>query len=194
MALFAEGPKGRKSLARWKPEPLDPWTLGPSGPLAIMRTNALVGVALAMVLGTAVPSGSKAQSAPSARKKPLRQPQPPPYQVGKASWYGERFHGRLTANGEQFDMFALTAAHRRLPLGSLVRVTDLVTRHSVVVRVNDRGPWNHGSIVDLSYAAAKALGMVKRGVSPVRLDVVRDQDQARSLPAANLVALADFHQ
>lgn len=156
--------------------------------LAIMRTHAMVGVALAMVLGTTVPSGNKAETAPSARKKPLQRPDPQPYQTGKATWYGERFHGRATASGEQFDMFAMTAAHPRLPIGSLVRVTNLLTRRSVVVRVNDRGPVDRRSILDLSYAAAKALGAIKRGLFPVRLDLVANP--AANLASAELVAEA----
>jgi rare lipoprotein A (peptidoglycan hydrolase) len=95
-----------------------------------------------------------------------------PYQVGVASWYGERHQGRTTANGESFDMFQLTAAHRHLPLGSLVRVTYLGTRRSVVVRINDRGPARENVIVDLSYAAALHLGFLRRGLARVRLDLL----------------------
>ena len=92
---------------------------------------------------------------------------------GTASWYGKQFHGRLTANGERFDMYALTAAHRTLPFGSIVQVTDLENGRSVAVRINDRGPFKGGRIIDLSYAAAKKLGMVKRGVVPVKITLVR---------------------
>jgi rare lipoprotein A len=95
-----------------------------------------------------------------------------PYQVGIAAWYGVPFHGRQTASGERFDMNELTAAHRRLPLGSLVRVTNLSNRKSVVVRINDRGPWRGERIIDLSYGASKALGLVQRGVGRVRLDTL----------------------
>jgi rare lipoprotein A (peptidoglycan hydrolase) len=99
-------------------------------------------------------------------------PKPKPYQVGLASWYGAHHHGHSTANGESYDMFQLTAAHRRLPLGSLVRVTHLTTHRSVVVRINDRGPSRDGLIIDLSYAAARQLGVLRRGLARVRLDVV----------------------
>ena len=95
-----------------------------------------------------------------------------PYQVGKAAWYGRVFQGRRTANGEVFDARALTAAHRRLPFGSLVRVTNLANGKSVVVRVNDRGPWHADRVIDLSYAASKALGMLRAGVGRVRLETV----------------------
>ncbi len=93
-------------------------------------------------------------------------------QVGMASWYGEEFHGRLTASGEIFDMHKLTAAHRELPLGTRVRVTNLKNRKRVVVKVNDRGPFVQGRIIDLSYGAAKKIGMLADGVVKVRIEVV----------------------
>jgi rare lipoprotein A len=96
-----------------------------------------------------------------------------PYQIGKASWYGKSFHGKTTASGEPYDMFEFTAAHRRLPLGTLVKVTNLDNGRSVVVRVNDRGPVPRSRIIDLSYGAARMLGMPGHGVEPVRLDVVQ---------------------
>jgi rare lipoprotein A len=92
--------------------------------------------------------------------------------VGMASWYGARHHGRSTASGQPFDMHQLSAAHRTLPLGTRVRVTNLENRRSVVVRVTDRGPFVPGRIVDLSYAAAKALDLVEQGIARVRLDVL----------------------
>jgi rare lipoprotein A len=88
---------------------------------------------------------------------------------GRASWYGPRFHGRRTASGERFDMHALTAAHKTLPFGSRVRVRSVHTGQEVVVRINDRGPYKHQRIIDLSYAAAKALGVKERGVTEVIL-------------------------
>jgi len=95
------------------------------------------------------------------------------YQTGYASWYGRDFNGRPTASGEIFDMNAYTAAHRDLPFGTRVRVTNEANGRSVVVRINDRGPWVEGRILDLSYAAAKALGMLEAGVARVRLEVLR---------------------
>lgn len=94
------------------------------------------------------------------------------YQIGSASWYGSLFHGRETASGESFDENGLTCAHRSLPLGSLIRVTNLRNRKSVVVRVNDRGPVPEDRVVDLSFAAAKTLGFSRRGLAPVRLDLI----------------------
>jgi rare lipoprotein A len=94
------------------------------------------------------------------------------YQVGTASWYGEYFEGKPTASGEPYNMFDLTAAHPTLPLGTLVRVTNLRNRRTVVVRINDRGPIVQGRIIDVSYSAAKVLRFQKRGIQRVRLDVV----------------------
>lgn len=92
---------------------------------------------------------------------------------GLASWYGQQFHGRPTASGEAFDMNAFTAAHKTLPFGTRIRVTHQETRKSVVVRVTDRGPFVKGRVVDLSYGAARELGMIQAGVVPVQLEVVR---------------------
>src|SRR5690606_13032527 len=92
---------------------------------------------------------------------------------GKASWYGGRFHGRRTASGERFDKHALTAAHRRLPFGTTVRVTNRRNGRSVTVRINDRGPFGRrGRIIDLSEAAARRLDMLRAGVVPVVVEVL----------------------
>lgn len=91
-------------------------------------------------------------------------------QVGKASWYGPGFHGRRTANGEVFNKNALTAAHRTLPFGTRVRVTHRATGRSVIVRINDRGPFIHGRVIDLSKASAQAIGIA--GVADVALSVL----------------------
>ena len=93
-------------------------------------------------------------------------------QVSFASWYGPGFHGNQTADGELFDMNALTAAHRTLPFNSYVRVTDLATGRSVIVRINDRGPYNRRRIIDLSARAARELGITDDGTARVRIDVV----------------------
>ncbi len=91
---------------------------------------------------------------------------------GIASWYGKKFHGRLTASGEVYDMHAMTAAHRTLPLPSYVRVTNLENGRSVVVRVNDRGPFLHNRLIDLSYAAAAKLGILGVGTGLVEVEAV----------------------
>ncbi|HCY55325.1 MAG TPA: hypothetical protein DF715_07320 [Oceanicaulis sp.] len=97
-------------------------------------------------------------------------------ETGLASWYGERFHGRLTASGEVYDMHALTAAHPELPLRSLARVTRLDTGASVVVRINDRGPFVEGRIVDLSRAAARMLNLIEDGLAEVRVEAFGPAD------------------
>jgi rare lipoprotein A len=96
------------------------------------------------------------------------------FQIGKASWYGGSFNGRTTANGEKFDMYGLTCAHRTLPLGSWIRVTNLNNKKSAILRVNDRGPMAASLIVDLSYAAAQRLGV--DGLAKVRIETVTTTD------------------
>ena len=93
-------------------------------------------------------------------------------QRGIASWYGTKFHGRRTSSGEPYDMYAMTAAHTTLPLPTYVRVTHLENGRSVVVRVNDRGPFVDDRIIDLSYAAAHRLGMLEEGTAPVLLEAI----------------------
>jgi len=86
---------------------------------------------------------------------------------GIASWYGSKFHGRKTSSGERYNMHGVSAAHRTLPLGTIVRVTHVKSGRQIVVRINDRGPFVEGRIIDLSYGAARRLGMVNEGVAPV---------------------------
>nr|WP_086941199.1 septal ring lytic transglycosylase RlpA family protein [Thaumasiovibrio occultus] len=93
-------------------------------------------------------------------------------QEGRASWYGEKFHGHRTSNGEIYDMYSMTAAHKTLPLPSYVKVTNLNNNQSVVVRVNDRGPFHQGRIIDLSYAAARKIGVIETGTAPVKIEVI----------------------
>jgi len=90
---------------------------------------------------------------------------------GIASWYGGKFHGRLTANGETFNTHELTAAHKQLPFNTMVKVTNLSNGKTVEVRINDRGPFVDGRIIDLSYAAAVELDMISTGTAPIRLQV-----------------------
>ncbi|OOR89012.1 hypothetical protein B0181_07540 [Moraxella caviae] len=93
-------------------------------------------------------------------------------QSGLASWYGRQFHGRKTASGERFDMHAMTAAHRSLPLNCYIRVTNKDNGKSVVVKVNDRGPFHGNRVLDLSYGAAKAIGLTQKGVGNVTIERV----------------------
>jgi rare lipoprotein A len=99
-------------------------------------------------------------------------PETRPSQTGIASWYGPGFHGKATASGAIYDQNDLTAAHQTLPLGSRVTVTNLQNGNTVVVTINDRGPFAKGRILDLSYAAGRALGMIAPGTIPVRLEVI----------------------
>ena len=103
-------------------------------------------------------------------------------ETGRASWYGRPHHGQMTASGERFDMHALTAAHPTLPFGTRVRVVNLDNRRAVEVRVNDRGPVVPGRIIDLSYAAAQALGALGAGLIPVRLTVLDPSDTPTPAP------------
>jgi rare lipoprotein A (peptidoglycan hydrolase) len=145
-----------------------------------MRRRIAQGLAIAcLIAGTGAaqgPNNSEATPAPvsSTRIKPdSKKPAAQPYQVGTASWYGSDFDGRLTASGEPYDMYEMTAAHLKLPLGSYVRVTNLHNGRAVVVKINDRGPIVPGRIIDLSYGAALALGYDHRGLQRVRLDIVK---------------------
>jgi rare lipoprotein A len=96
----------------------------------------------------------------------------PPHEVGVASYYAHAHHGHATASGERYDMHEMTAAHRTLPFGTRVRVTNLDNGRTVVVRINDRGPWKKGRILDVSYDAARELHMIGRGTARVRLVVL----------------------
>jgi len=112
-------------------------------------------------------------------------------ETGTASWYGTKFHGKKTANGERYDMHAMSAAHKTLPMPTMARVTNLNNGRSVVVRVNDRGPFVKSRIIDLSYAAARALGYDSEGTAPVRVEtlgnntmIANSKSVPRSVPAA----------
>jgi rare lipoprotein A len=118
-------------------------------------------------------------------------PAPPPVvggvQVGVASWYGPGFHGNRTANGEIYDQYEMTAAHPTLPLGTRVMVTNLTNGRSVEVRINDRGPFVDGRVIDLSYAAARTIAMVGPGTARVRIDVLGAALAPPAPPAPALV-------
>lgn len=92
---------------------------------------------------------------------------------GVASWYGGKFHGRKTANGERYDMNKLTAAHKSLPFGTRVKVTNRKNGRSVIVRINDRGPYAGKRVIDLSRKAAEAVGMIRSGIAPVTVEVLQ---------------------
>jgi len=124
-------------------------------------------------------------SSQSSRPNPKNKAKKP-YETGTASWYGPHFHGKKTANGETFDMYGLTAAHRSLPLGTWVRVTNLRNGASVLVRVNDRGPVPESRIIDLSYEAATLLDVRENGIAKVRIDLADPVTIATALHVDNL--------
>jgi rare lipoprotein A len=114
-----------------------------------------------------------------------------PSQKGKATYYASKFAGRMTAFGERVNLKAFTAAHRSLPLNTLVEVTNLKTMKSVIVRVNDRGPFTKGHIVDLSHAAAEAIGLMGKGVTNVTLRVL---DKSRVNELVSVLTQPDVNQ
>ena len=125
----------------------------------------------AVGLLVALSASSMAFSPASVAVPGAASPQPT-IQAGLASWYGEHHQGRPTANGELFDMNGLTAAHRDLPMGARVKVTNLVNKRSITLRINDRGPGIKSRVIDVSMAAAKSLGFLRSGVVPVQVEVV----------------------
>ena len=149
------------------------------------------GAAIATLLvALGVTASASDAGSPTPAKAPEAKPTPVQsskvrrwFQIGTASWYGRYFQGKQTANGESYDMNALTCAHRSLPLGTWLRVTNLKNRKSIFVRVNDRGPLPEDRIVDLSYGAAKAVGIT--GLGKVKLEKLRpgDPEMAKQLIA-----------
>ena len=113
---------------------------------------------------------------------------------GKASYYGRDFNGKKTASGEIYNMYAKTAAHKSLPFNTMVRVTDMATHKSAIVRINDRGPYAKGRIIDLSYASAKELGLIKKGVTNVKVEIVGSDgkvDKNLLLPTTTQACVGD---
>jgi rare lipoprotein A len=146
----------------------------------LFGTGLLLSLALLVACaGRQVPPTPVAAVAPSPVEVsvPVSAPVPPVpeanyRETGIASWYGKELHGKQTANGEVFDMYGLSAAHRTLPLGTLVRVTNLDNFKSITVRINDRGPFFKSRFLDLSYGAAKELGFVSQGTARVKIETV----------------------
>jgi rare lipoprotein A len=110
-------------------------------------------------------------------------------QEGIASWYGSKFHGRKTANGERYNMYGISAAHRTLPLGTVVRVTHTGNGRKVTLRINDRGPFVEGRIIDLSYGAARKLGMVRQGIADVVVEAFGSAATPAPLPVPGTFSL-----
>lgn len=126
----------------------------------------LVSICFIMTTGCSSKKSDSGNSYHSLKNQPFKK-------NGTASYYAHRFHGRKTASGERFDMHAMTAAHKTLKFGTRVKVTNKANGKSVIVRINDRGPYAKGRMIDVSYAAAKKLGMIRSGTAKVSLSVVR---------------------
>ena len=154
-----------------------------------MRRRIAQGLAVAFIVSLGVAQGPNSSGSAKAAEAAIEQSMQQavvaparanvrPYQVGTASWYGDYFEGKPTASGEPYNMYELTAAHPSLPLGTLVKVTNLHNRRAVIVRINDRGPVVPGRIIDLSYSAARILNFQARGIQRVRLDVISANQKA----------------
>jgi rare lipoprotein A len=113
-------------------------------------------------------------------------------EVGFASWYGGKFQGRQTASGERFDTNKLTAAHKTLPFGTIVRVTNLENNLSVEVRINDRGPFIKGRIIDLSRAAADAIGMAGKGIALVKVEQIGSEQNGKKVPENYIIQIGAY--
>ena len=143
------------------------------------RAGSALAVALSILFLTGGLSGCasapryRAQDTGAPKRTMYRKPtRGKVYQVGMASYYDDDFHGKPTASGEIFDMYAMTAAHKELELGTLIRVTHLGNQKTVIVRVNDRGPFVGGRILDLSYGAARKLDMIGAGTAEVKIEIL----------------------
>jgi rare lipoprotein A len=171
-------------------------------PLNVVSTSSLQSISLPNI---SLPALSSFPFSSSGEKKKIKadekefstilpQDEEKTVQTGMASWYGPGFHGKRTANGEVYNQHALTAAHRTLPLGTRAVVTNVNTGESVEVRINDRGPYKYGRVIDLSYAAARRIGMWAEGVVPVRVEVLNPDEilppEKMVVPLAYAVLLA----
>ena len=155
-----------------------------------MRRRIAQGLTIALFVGLGAAQGPTSSGSANHKRRvvekigvgvPATRPGARPYQVGTASWYGVDFEGKPTASGEPYNMYDLTAAHPNLPLGTLVKITNLRNRRVVVVRINDRGPIVPGRIIDVSYSAAKVLKFQAQGTQRVRLDVVPPRKAATTM-------------
>jgi rare lipoprotein A len=160
------------------------------------RSLTIAGAMLAVLMGVAsaqsVAPGDRLSSAPAPASATSTTKTAKArhhwYQFGMASWYGRFFQGKTTASGQPYDEYAMTCAHRTLPLGSVLRVTNLRNHKSVVVLVNDRGPMPEDRVIDLSYAAANTLGFSERGIAPVKLEVLSAPTEIAQLNPPDVTA------
>jgi len=164
LCVYSSGCAARKAIAdRRQPPPVEPSSMPPETADAARRSTDV-----------AEPPATPPVVASAPKKnKPAPAPAPPGYtEEGNASWYGVPFHGRHASNGEIYDMYKLTAAHRTLPFETMVRVTNLNNGKSTVVRITDRGPFVDNRVIDLSFAAAREVDSIGPGVVPVRVEVI----------------------
>jgi rare lipoprotein A len=140
-----------------------------------MRINTIFLIIICFVVscGPSIAYGDYVNSNGMSRKQIEAIKNHPRVQVGIASYYGSKFHKKRTANGEIFNMYKISAAHKTLPLGTKVRVINLKNGKSLTMKINDRGPFAKGRIIDLSYKAAQKLGFVNQGTTKVRIEVIR---------------------
>ncbi|MDJ0593416.1 MAG: septal ring lytic transglycosylase RlpA family protein [Pleurocapsa sp. MO_226.B13] len=157
-------------------------SLQPKSEVSSLKTQDNIALGLHLILSRSVARQTQGEKFEPENNLELSQTQqtiPLPNQTliansfsGQASWYGPGFHGRLTANGEIYNQNAFTAAHPSLRFGTKVKVTNLNNGRSVIVRINDRGPYAKGRIIDVSAAAARSLGMIRSGIAPVRVTIL----------------------
>lgn len=140
-----------------------------------MKINTIFILIMCFVVscGSSIAYGDYVNSNGMSRKQIEAIKNHPRVQVGIASYYGSKFHKKRTANGEIFNMYKISAAHKTLPLGTKVRVINLKNGKSLTMKINDRGPFAKGRIIDLSYKAAQKLGFVNQGTTKVRIEVIR---------------------
>ena len=136
--------------------------------MTFYRMTILLPIIIAIQLGCAAPAAQVRSEPP----KSTRAEKGAEVEYGIASWYGKKFHGRKTASGERYNMYEYTAAHKSLPFGTRVRVVGLRNDRRVLVRINDRGPFVRGRVIDLSYAAARDMAMLETGLEKVRLEIL----------------------
>jgi rare lipoprotein A len=162
------------------------WTRGGISPSESQTGSSSIDKPQTHTFSREIPPIAKVPSVPESEEVPpiAKIPAPPQSTItetGLASWYGSRHHGKRTASGEIFNQAKFTAAHRTLPWGSRVKVTNLANGKSVEVRINDRGPFSKGRIIDLSRAAARSLGMVEQGITTVRIESLPDSEKSNEL-------------
>ena len=140
-----------------------------------MKTNIILALIIVGIIGCgpSIAYGDYIKSDGMSRKEIEAIKNHPRVQIGVASYYGSKFHKKRTANGEIFNMYKVSAAHKTLPLGTKVRVINLKNGRSLTMTINDRGPYVKGRVIDLSYKAAQKLGFVNQGTTKVRIEVLR---------------------